>query len=387
MTLNFKTTYLKAIRERYFMASKAEKSLILDELCEVTGYNRKWAIRVLAKSHKTGPKISGRKKQYSEQALYHLKRLWHILGRINSKKMVAAFPVWLDFYDRQDFNEEIRAEIMSMSHATIDRYLQKYRNQFARRKRTGTQRAKTFLNTIPIKEMDFKSQKPGSFQADTVAHCGNSLSGTFIWSLTVTDEYSGWTENRAIYGKNGGTVTSAFASILWSLPFKAHQINTDNGTEFINDQLQKFLVEDQKLKFTRSRAYKKNDNAHVEQKNFTHVRELFGYDRFDKEELTFVMNEIYKDYFNVLWNFFIPQQKCIKVERVGSRYRRAYDIPKTPYQRLIESSELSVYQKEQLKEKYKSLNPIELKRELNDQLARFKRIIENKSEFKYKFVA
>ena len=160
MTLNFKTTYLNAIRERYFMASKTEKSKILDELCEITGYNRKWAIRVLAKSHKTGPKSSGRKKQYSEQALFHLKRLSHVLGRINSKKMVAAFPVWLDFYQRQDFNEEIRAEILSMSHATIDRYLQKYRNQFARRKRTGTQRSKTFLNTIPIKELDFKSQVP-----------------------------------------------------------------------------------------------------------------------------------------------------------------------------------------------------------------------------------
>ena len=387
MTLNFKTTYLNAIRERYFMASKTEKSKILDELCEITGYNRKWAIRVLAKSHKTGPKSSGRKKQYSEQALFHLKRLWHVLGRINSKKMVAAFPVWLDFYHRQEFTEEIKVEILSMSHATIDRYLQKYRNQFARRKRTGTQRSKTFLNTIPIKELDFKSQVPGYFQADTVAHCGNSLSGTFIWSLTVTDEYSGWTENRAIYGKFASTVTAAFASILWSLPYKAQQINTDNGTEFINDELQKFLVEDQGLKFTRSRAYKKNDNAHVEQKNFTHVRELFGYERYDREELIFVMNDIYKNYFNILWNYFIPQQKCIKVERVGSKYRRFFDVPKTPYQRLIESDELSIYQKGQLKEKFKSLNPIMLRGELNEQLSRFKRILENKSDFKYKFAS
>lgn len=301
--------------------------------------------------------------------------------------MVAAFPVWLDFYQRQEFTEEIKAEILSMSHATIDRYLQKYRNQFARRKRTGTQRAKTFLNAIPIKELDFKSQVPGYFQADTVAHCGNSLSGTFIWSLTVTDEYSGWTENRAIFGKYGSTITAAFASILWSLPYKAQQINTDNGTEFINDHLQKFLVEDQGLKFTRSRAYKKNDNAHVEQKNFTHVRELFGYERYDREELIIVMNDIYKNYFNILWNYFIPQQKCIKVERVGSKYRRFFDVPKTPYQRLIESDALSVHQKEQLREQFKSLNPIELRRELNEQMSRFKRILENKSDFKYKFAS
>lgn len=387
MTLNFKTTYLNAIRERYFKASKSEKSTILTELCEVTGYNRKWAIRILAKSHKKGPKSSGKKKLYSDQAIYHLKRLWHIMGRMNSKKMVAAFPVWLDFYQRQDFTNEIKAEILAMSHSTVDRYLQKYRNQFARRKRTGTQRAKTFLNTIPIKELDLKSERPGNFQADTVAHCGNSLSGLFIWTLTVTDEFSGWTENRAIYGKTGTTVTAAFASILWKLPFKAKQVNTDNGTEFINDQLQKFLVEEQGLIFTRSRAYKKNDNAHVEQKNFTHVRELFGYERYDREELTIIMNEIYQNYFNILTNFFVPQQKCIKVERVGSKYRRFYDTPKTPYQRLVESKELTLYQKVQLKEKYSGLNPIELRKYLNDQLKRFERIIEGKSDFRYKYAA
>ena len=191
-----------------------------------------------------------------------------------------------------------------------------------------------------------------------MAHCGNSLSGLFIWSPTVTDEFSDRTENRAIYGKTGTTVTAAFASILWKLPFTAKQVNTDNGTEFINDQLQKFLVDEQGLIFTRSRAYKKNDNAHVEQNNFTHVRELFGYEPYEREELTNIMNEIYQSYFNILTNFFVPQQKCIKVERVGSKYRRLYDSPKTPYQRLMESKELSLFQKVQLKEKYASLNPI-----------------------------
>jgi hypothetical protein len=125
----------------------------------------------------------------------------------------------------------------------------------------------------------------------------------------------------------------------------------------------------------------------VEQKNFTHVRELFGYERYDREELTIIMNEIYKNHFYILANFFFPQQKCIKVERVGSKYRRTYDSPKTPYQRLMESRELSLYQKVQLKEKYKSLNPIEHRKELDDQLKRFERIIEGKSDFKYKFDA
>lgn len=309
------------------------------------------------------------------------------MGRINSKKMVAAFPVWLEFYEADGFNENVLEELLSMSHSTIDRYLEKYRKHFARLKRTGTKRAKNFLNVIPVKDFTAKAMTPGYLQADTVAHCGNSLSGTFVWTLTVTDECTGWTENRAIYGKNGHSVTTGFTSILWTLPYRPHTLNTDNGTEFLNEKLQTFIVNDQGMKFTRSRAYRKNDNAHVEQKNFTHVREVFGYDRYEKEELTFVMNDIYKNYFNVLANFFIPQHKCIKVERVGSKYRRTFDKPKTPFQRLLESDSLTVFEKEQLRAKYETLNPIKLRKELNNQLKRFKRIYEGKDRFKYKLSA
>lgn len=387
MTLDFKSTYIKAIQKRYYNSSKKEKSAILDELCAITGYDRKWAIKILAKGHKTGKKASGRSRQYSLEAVTHLKKLWHIMGRINSKKMVAAFPTWLCFYDHIEFNEQIKSEILSMSHSTIDRYLEKYRKQFARTKRTGTTRAKNFLNVIRVKDFTKKAVKPGYLQADTVAHCGNSLSGQFIWTLTVTDEATGWTENRAIFGKSGHTVTSGFVSILWNLPYTPHTLNTDNGTEFMNEKLQRFITEERGLKFTRSRPYKKNDNAHVEQKNFTHVREVFGYDRYDKEELTFIMNEIYQNYLSTLYNFFIPQHKCIKVERVGSKYRRKFDSPKTPYQRLLDSDCLSMHEKENLKRTYESLNPVELRKELNFQLKRFKRIYEGASDFRYKFSA
>lgn len=387
MTLEFKTSYIKAIRDRYYRASKKEKSAILDELCAITGYNRKWAIRLLAKGHKTNKKPTGRTKKYTELSIFHLKRLWHIMGRINSKKMVAAFPIWLRFYEHNEFSDEIKEELLSMSHSTIDRYLEKYRKQFARTKRSGTKRAKNFLNVIPIKEFNKRAEKPGHLQADTVAHCGNSMSGLFIWTLTVTDEVTGWTDNRAIYGKYGSSVTAGFMSIFWDYPYSPHTLNTDNGTEFLNEKLQDYIVNTKGLKFTRSRAYKKNDNAHVEQKNFTHVRELFGYRRYDKEELTFIMNRIYKDYFNLLWNFFIPQHKCVSVERVGSKYRRTYDDPKTPYQRLLDSDCLNLYQKQKLTDKYESLNPVELRKELNNQLKWFERVYSGKSDFKYKFSA
>lgn len=155
---------------------------------------------------------------------------------------------------------------------------------------------------------------------------------------------------------------------------------------FINDKLQEYL-DAREIEFTRSRPYRKNDNCYVEQKNFTHVRELFGYERYDKEELVFMMNQIYANVFNILHNFYIPQLKSIEVTREGSKYKRKYDTPKTPYQRLMNSENLSKYQKQRLKEKFDTLNPIQLKKDLNDLMKRFKRFYEGKSDFRYKFSA
>ena len=386
MTLDFKSTYTTAIRERYFRSKKSEKSAILDEFCEVTGFHRKHAIRILSTGHKTTRKLSGRKRYYSDESIVHLKKLWHVMGRICSKKMVAAFPVWLNFYQAQGFNFKVRSELLAMSYSTIDRYLKAYKTQFARRKRTGTVKAKRFMNVIPIKKFDEKNIGPGHLQADTVAHCGSSLSGQFIWTLTVTDEYSGWTENRASLGKDACGILTAICQATWKYPMDIKSFNTDSGTEFINHKLQEYL-DSRGILFTRSRPYRKNDNCYVEQKNFTHVREIFGYKRYDKEELVQAMNQIYADYFNVLNNFFVPQLKCVEVTRIGSKYRRKYDKPKTPYQRLLESSQVSNFQKDQLIKKYKSLNPIQLKKDINNLMKRFKKIRNGDIEWKYKFVA
>jgi len=202
MSLKFKVEYLKAIRERYFNSNRPQKSKILNELCEVTGYNRKYAIRILAKGHHEGPKASGRCKAYSDITFYHLKKLWHLMGRICSRKMVAGLETWLKYYNEPGFGPIVKDELLSMSAATVDRYLNGYKSKFARTKRSGTVRGcKKFQNTIPLKNFSVKTQRPGFVEADTVAHCGSSLSGKFAWSLTVTDVYSGWTDNRAFHGK------------------------------------------------------------------------------------------------------------------------------------------------------------------------------------------
>ena len=373
MNLAFKIKYLELVRERYYRASRKQKTIILSEICQALGFSRKYAIKVLARGHMTGKKASGKTKTYSKEALFHLQKLWHVMGRMCSKKMVAAFPVWLDYYEAQGFDELIKNEILNMSSSTVDRYLKSYKTKFARRKRSGTRRSKAYENVIPIKSFDQTVIKPGYVQADTVAHCGGSMSGTFIWSVTITDEYSGWTENRAVYGKTADSVFKAIFDIHTTLPFRIQSFNSDNGCEFINGLLHEYLATANRIEFTRSRAYRKNDNCHVEQKNWTHVRELFGYDRLESEDLVSTMNLIYKDYFNLLHNFFTPQLKLIEKTRIGSKYVKKYDKPKTPYQRLMESEHLSILEKTKLRRRSEALNPIKIKKELNKMVVIFNR--------------
>lgn len=380
MGLKLKIEYLRAIRVRYYRGIKSEKTKILDELCAVTGYNRKYAIRILAIKHIEGKKRSGRKKQYSAEAIRHLRILWSKMGQICSKKMVCALQTWLAYYEPDDFTDRTREELLSMSAATIDRYLKSYKAQIGRRKRSGTKSNKSLKNIIPLKDFDHKPSVPGHIEADTVAHCGDSLSGKFVWSLTLTDVATGWTENRAIFGKHSDDVLSAITNIQSALPFDILSFNTDNGTEFLNRNLilhfaQGDFSQKQEILFTRSRAYRKNDNCHVEQKNFTHVRELFGYERLDRAELVTAMNNIYRNYFNLLQNFFIPQLKLKNKVRIGAKYKRSYDRPQTPYERMLESTGLNMGQKEWLRRRFKELNPFELQEQLKREMSKFSELL------------
>jgi hypothetical protein len=372
MTLEFKTQYLIAIRQRYFCGSKKRKTEILNELCQITGYNRKHAIRILSKGHMVGKKKSGRTRAYSPESIRHLKRLWHIMGRICSKKMVGGFPTWLNYYEHDDFDELIREELLSLSAATIDRYLKTYKTQFAGKKRSGTRRSKKFKNIIPIKDFDQKVQTPGYLQADTVAHCGGSMSGKFMWTLTLTDVHTGWTENRPMFQKIVPEMLEAMCCCFRKLPFTAASINTDNGSEFMNKEFYN-MISRKHIEFTRSRPYRKNDNCYAEQKNFTHVRELFGYDRIGHQELYDIMWDIYKNYFNPLHNFFIPQIRSVKKVRIGAKYKRTYDKAKTPFERLMESDKLSNFEKNELQKRFDVLNPITLRKDLNNKLKYYRR--------------
>ena len=232
---------------------------------------------------------------------------------------------------------------------------------------------------IPIKLLDHKILAPGFMESDTVAHCGNSLSGEFVNTLTVTDLFSGWTENRAMLTKTSDQIVKQVNSIESRLPFRMQGFASDNGTEFLNQDLHYYLTKRKDpVEFVRRRPYKKNDNAHVEQKNFTHVRSLFGYERFEDAELVQKMNEIYQAYWNPLWNYFTPCLKLKAKTRIGGRIKKEYDVPKTPAQRLLEHSELPSPQQSYIKEQLRGRNPFWLKQQLDKKLKEFFELVEKK---------
>jgi hypothetical protein len=267
-----------------------------------------------------------------------------------------------------------------MSHSTIDRKLKAFRVEHRRKKRSGTRIGKLSKTIIPIRPFDREEKKPGFVEADTVAHCGDSMTGEFVWSLTLTDVYSGWTENRAVWAKKSIEVLDALRHIECCLPFEILAFNCDNGSEFINHELIKYFGPDGEKRrlhqlMTRSRAYRKNDNCHVEQKNWTHVRDVFGYDRIWIRALLPIMNDIYRNEHSLLYNFFVPQVKLISKERIGAKYRRKFTKPRTPYQALLASEDVSEEQKRKLTAKFLTLDPFSLRQSLERKFKEFYRAL------------
>lgn len=370
MSIEARRQYLHAIRDRYRKAGKAQKGGILNEFCEVCGYSRKYAIRILGRKQEPGEKKPGPKAVYTLETVRHLRLLWLSMNQICSKKMKAAMPHWLPHYREPGLTPEVRELLLKVSPATIDRLLAPYRAKF--RKGLSTTRSDLRIkNKIPIQLIiGHEIDRPGYLEADTVAHCGDSTEGYFVNSLTLTDLFSGWTENRATWTKGMTPVLEAIRDIERGLPFTLWGFACDNGTEFLNYELLKYLRmnREKPIEFTRRRPYRKNDNAHVEQKNWTHVRQLFGYERFEDRSLVGAMNEIYREYWNPLTNYFIPCTRLLEKTRIGGRVVKKYDRPRTPYQRLMESADVSEEAKTRLRACYERLDPFELKQALQARL-------------------
>lgn len=376
MVLRSKRDYLEAISTRYHRAGKKAKTHILDEFCANCGYNRKYAIRLLRKSRKKpsdkNSRRPGPKTIYHETKLLDaLKRIWFATDQMCSKKLKAALPLWLPFYEKEfePLEKVLEKKLLQASPATIDRLLKPYR-AFYKKGRCTTKPGTLLKNQIPVKTDHWDVTQPGFFEADTVAHCGNSMAGDFVYSLTFTDILSGWTENRAVWGRGSQGVLQRIKDIEEGLVFPILGFDCDNGAEFLNYHLVRYFTKrpTSPVLFSRSRPYHKNDNAFVEQKNWTHVRQLLGYDRFDKPELVGLVNDLYKHQWSLFTNYFCPTLKLKEKTKINSRYVKTYEPPQTPCQRLLVCENIKPEAKNLLQEVYNSLNPFKLKREIEQKL-------------------
>ena len=385
--------YLTNVSKRYKAANKREKGKILKELCESSGFHKKHAIRLLNAMPKKRKRklVQGRPKLYPEGLyLQPLKRIWLLSDQLCGKRLKMALPFWLPYYGKayEELDQAIYQGLLSMSAATIDRLLLSSRVKY-KRSLSGTKPGSLLKKHIPISTDQWDAEKPGFLEADTVAHCGTSLNGSFVWSLTLTDIYSGWTELRAVWNKGATGVVMQIKDIENGLPFFVLGFDCDNGSEFLNWHLMRYFSNDQgvqRVQFTRSRPYHSDDNAHVEQKNWTHVRQLFGYARFANEAVVEWMNDLYKNEVSQLNNFFLPNFKLIDKQRIKSKVIKKHSKPATPYQRLMQSEHVNADKRKELTEIYNKLNPFELQKSIQKKLKHIFSMVNVKSDSKMRYI-
>ncbi len=290
---------------------------------------------------KPKPKKRGPKPVYQKDEVVNpLKQIWLTANLPCSKRLKAILPLWLPGYDQQfgKLPPEVTNALLSISPATIERLLAPARIQYKKRGRSTTKPGTLLRKQIPIQTNQWDESKPGFLEADTVAHCGESLSGMFVYTIDTVDIATGWTEQRAVWGKGETGVLEQIKDIEKSLPFPLLGFDSDNGSEFLNYHLfRHFSKRSQPVRFTRSRAYHKDDNAHIEQKNWTHVRQWLGYERLDQPQIVPLLNNLYRREWRLFHNFFCPSVKLIAKERIGSKTIKQHDKPKTPYQRIMQS--------------------------------------------------
>jgi hypothetical protein len=378
MSRRFTRQYLEKVRVRYAKACRDEKGWILDDFCRVCGCHRKYAIRLLNRPPDRPRKRSGPRPRYGADLLKPLTHIWLASDQLCSKRLKAALPHWLPHYERhwEPLQAAARQKLLAISPATIDRLLRPIRGRYRRKRLSGTRPGTLLRNQIPLRTDFTDVDRPGQIEADTVAHSGNSMGGNFIWSLTFTDLWSGWTETRAVWNKGARGVVDQVREVEARLPFPILAFHCDNGSEFLNHHLWRYFAgHPHKPAFTRTRPYRHNDNAHVEQKQWTHVRELLGYDRFDNPAVLRLINDLYRHEWSLYQNYFRPSLKLLDKERINSRTRRRYEaLPKTPCQRLLECDAVSTTKKQRLRDTYATLDPFALKKTIEAKLRRiFKR--------------
>ncbi len=361
--------YLGRMRERYERAERRAKGRLLDEVCEVTRYHRKAAIRLLRRPEaRPRRRRGGRPVRYGPEVVAVLRAIWTAAGYPWSVRLKALLPLWLPWARRHvPLTDAIEQRLRTLSPRQMDRCLQRDKRTLRRRQYGRTKPGTLLKHQIPLRTDRWAVTEPGFTEIDLVAHSGDRAEGEFLHSLNVTDIHTTWVETRAVLGKGQLRVQAALEEIRQALPFPLCGIDSDNGSEFINDHLRRYCRR-HRIQFTRGRPYKKDDNAHIEQKNWTHVRKLLGYVRYDSEAALTAINAVYAD-LRLLQNLFLPTVKLVTKERVGARVRRRYDRPQTPLERVRQSTGIDAARVAALVARQQMLDPFALAQRIDQALA------------------
>jgi hypothetical protein len=379
MSLKSKNELVEVVQPRYLKASKFEKQKILDEFTAATGYHRKHAIRVLKNKVQVQNRLKGKTKTYKRvyrgEVVQVLEQIWEIYGHLCSKRLQPFLPEAIRVLERCqeiELSKDTKDLLLRISSASIDRCLRPIRLPSPHGLST-TKPGSLLKSLIPIHTFtEWDEERPGFLEVDLVAHCGNTTEGQFLCTLTCTDICTGWTDVTGLLHRSHQAVSEALRLMRQRLPFPLLGIDSDKGGEFINDLLYQYC-RDEKITFTRSRPYQKNDQAHVEQKNWSVVRHTVGYDRWETEQELALLESIYDDV-RLYLNFFQPSLKLIAKERIDNKTRKRYDIAKTPYQRILDRKDISLQAKARLVNLYLHLNPAELRRCMDQKIAKLWKI-------------
>ncbi|MGA9531293.1 MAG: transposase family protein [Anaerolineales bacterium] len=373
MTRQSKLELLAALRPRYKKANKKEKGRILDQFCAATGYNRKYAIDLMRHGpHKGKGKKQGRRRRYGPDVIAVLVELWQISSHLCGKRLQPFLPELVEVLERHGelrIAADTREKLLQMSPATIDRRLAPARSRIPLRGRTTTKPGTLLKTAIPIRTYtDWDDALPGFLEIDLVAHCGETTAGEYLHTLSAVDIATRWHEAVALPNRSQQATMIGVQTVRYRLPFALRGLDSDNGGEFINYHLFHYCEQEQ-ITFTRSRPYKKNDQAHVEQKNWSPIRQMIGYDRYESREALDLLQAIYED-LRLYVNFFQPVMKLESKTRSGSRVRKRYDRAQTPFRRVLASKHVPQSVKDDLTDLYLTLNPVELKRRIDANLER-----------------
>lgn len=364
--------YAAALRSRYRVASRGNKSRLLDEFCRATGRHRKVAIRILRRRPRRSARHAGRPREYGIMLRPVLEQLWEASDFLCSKRLAPYLPELLEALARHDeltVSAQQRTALRHVSPATIDRLLRPVRRLHRRHGLATTSRSVAALRAqVPLRTFgEWANVPPGTVQADLLGHCGETTAGFYLTSLLAVDVATGWTESRAVWGKGYKRVAAAVYFIRKALPMPLQGFHTDNGGEFLN-QLLLGWARRLNIRQTRGRPYRKNDQAYVEQKNWSVLRRIIGYDRYSTRVAFAALTAVH-ELLRPHVNFFQPIRKLISKERHGARIVKRYDRAQTPYRRLLASGVLTPGQRDILEAEYHRYNPIQLRAELASRLA------------------